>query len=127
MALRRTTSRRRASITSLIDVIFLLLLFFMLASTFSKFSEVEIAAAAPSPTTGETPNILEMEIGTNSLTLNGSRLPYHRWKARIREKQTDKSVLALRVQADVSAQRLTDILVELNTIPDLKIYVLDMP
>ncbi|HBT37159.1 MAG TPA: biopolymer transporter ExbD, partial [Hyphomonas sp.] len=32
MALKRTRPRRRASITSLIDVIFLLLLFFMLAS-----------------------------------------------------------------------------------------------
>lgn len=33
---------RRLSLTSLIDVIFLLLLFFMLSSTFTKFSEVEI-------------------------------------------------------------------------------------
>ena len=32
--------------TSLIDVIFLLLLFFMLSSTFSRFAEVEISAAA---------------------------------------------------------------------------------
>ena len=31
--------------TSLIDVIFLLLLFFMLTSTFSKFAEIELAAA----------------------------------------------------------------------------------
>ena len=30
--------------TSLIDVIFLLLLFFMLSSTFSRFAEVEISA-----------------------------------------------------------------------------------
>jgi biopolymer transport protein ExbD len=32
--------------TSLIDVIFLLLLFFMLSSTFSRFGEVELTAAA---------------------------------------------------------------------------------
>ena len=31
--------------TSLIDVIFLLLLFFMLTSTFTRFSEVELTAA----------------------------------------------------------------------------------
>ena len=46
MSLKRVQQRRRASITSLIDVIFLLLLFFMLASTFSKFSEIDIAVAS---------------------------------------------------------------------------------
>ncbi|MEM8921756.1 MAG: biopolymer transporter ExbD, partial [Pseudomonadota bacterium] len=48
MALRRVRRRGRSSITSLIDVIFLLLLFFMLASTFTRFSEVDIAAASAS-------------------------------------------------------------------------------
>lgn len=37
---------RRLSLTSLIDVIFLLLLFFMLSSTFTKFSEVEITGGS---------------------------------------------------------------------------------
>jgi len=36
---------RRLSLTSLIDVIFLLLLFFMLSSTFTRFAEVEIKTA----------------------------------------------------------------------------------
>ena len=35
--------RRQISVTSLIDVIFLLLLFFMLSSTFSKFADVELS------------------------------------------------------------------------------------
>ena len=43
--LKRQRTRRGASITSLIDVIFLLLLFFMLSSTFSHFSAVELAEA----------------------------------------------------------------------------------
>ena len=33
--------------TSLIDVIFLLLLFFMLSSTFSRFAEVELVVPEP--------------------------------------------------------------------------------
>ncbi|MEM1411966.1 MAG: biopolymer transporter ExbD [Pseudomonadota bacterium] len=45
MGLKRQKPRRRTSITSLIDVIFLLLLFFMLSSTFSRFSEIEISVA----------------------------------------------------------------------------------
>ncbi|WP_157956253.1 ExbD/TolR family protein [Acuticoccus yangtzensis] len=38
--------RRRLPLTPLIDVIFLLLLFFMLSSTFLRFADVEVAAAA---------------------------------------------------------------------------------
>ena len=40
--------RRRLGLTPLIDVIFLLLLFFMLSSTFLRFSEVEVASAGAS-------------------------------------------------------------------------------
>ena len=43
--MRKARRRRRLSMTSLIDVIFLLLLFFMLTSTFTRFSEVELTAA----------------------------------------------------------------------------------
>lgn len=39
-------TRRRLTLTPLIDVIFLLLLFFMLSSTFSRFSQVPVAAPA---------------------------------------------------------------------------------
>ncbi len=42
----RTKRRKRLSMTSLIDVIFLLLLFFMLTSTFSKFGEIEFSTAS---------------------------------------------------------------------------------
>lgn len=38
--------RRQIPLTPLIDVIFLLLLFFMLSSTFLKFAEVDVAAAS---------------------------------------------------------------------------------
>lgn len=39
-------TRRRLGLTPLIDVIFLLLLFFMLSSTFSRFSQVPVVAPA---------------------------------------------------------------------------------
>ena len=37
--------KKRLALTSLIDIIFLLLLFLMLTSTFSKFSEIELGVA----------------------------------------------------------------------------------
>lgn len=51
--------RRRLSMTSLIDVIFLLLLFFMLSSTFARFAEIEISGGVASSTAaGERPDVL---------------------------------------------------------------------
>ena len=44
--MRSTRRRRKLSMTSLIDVIFLLLLFFMLTSTFTRFAELDLAAAS---------------------------------------------------------------------------------
>jgi len=127
MALKRITRRKRASITSLIDVIFLLLLFFMLASTFSKFSELDIAAAAPGGAVSEALDILELEIGTYHLRLDGKVLPAHGWADTVGSRQTDNTVVALRLRKNVSTQRLTDVLTELNRISGLRVYVVDAP
>ena len=127
MALKRITRRKRASITSLIDVIFLLLLFFMLASTFSKFSELDISAAGPGSAASETPDILELRIGAHHLHLNGAVLPAHGWAEAVRAKQTDNTVVALSVDESISTQRMTDVLVELNEISGLQVYVVEAP
>lgn len=39
--------RRRMSMTPLIDVVFLLLVFFMLASTFMKYSQIDVTGSMP--------------------------------------------------------------------------------
>ncbi len=41
------TPRRRMSMTPLIDVVFLLLIFFMLASTFMKYTRIDITGSTP--------------------------------------------------------------------------------
>ncbi|MEL6920006.1 MAG: biopolymer transporter ExbD, partial [Pseudomonadota bacterium] len=58
--------------TSLIDVIFLLLLFFMLTSTFSKFAEVELSAsgAGQDPTAAQVPPVF-LRLGEEVLSVNG--------------------------------------------------------
>lgn len=51
--------RRRLSMTSLIDVIFLLLLFFMLSSTFARFAEIEVSGGvASAAASGDRPDVL---------------------------------------------------------------------
>lgn len=63
--------RRPVSMTSLIDVIFLLLLFFMLSSTFTRFAEVEFSAGRAGATApGEAPDVL-LRLAGESWTVNG--------------------------------------------------------
>lgn len=75
MRLERTAARqRRTSLTPIIDVVFLLLMFFMLASTFSRYAHVDLglagsveAAAEPS----ERRAILLSVRGAGGFAVNG--------------------------------------------------------
>lgn len=63
--------RRPLSLTSLIDIIFLLLLFFMLSSTFTRFAEVEVSGGrAGAAASSEGPDVL-IRIGDDGWTING--------------------------------------------------------
>jgi biopolymer transport protein ExbD len=44
-----TPARRRISLTPLVDVIFLLLMFFMLSSTFARFADLDVARQSATP------------------------------------------------------------------------------
>ena len=108
--LRAIRRRRRLSMTALIDVIFLLLLFFMLSSTFSRFAEVELAAAGTgTPLAASDKPALFLQLGPEWLTLNGT------------SQQLDTLTLPdgpnrllVALKPGVSAQRLTDLLVALR-------------
>ncbi|MEM9205588.1 MAG: biopolymer transporter ExbD [Pseudomonadota bacterium] len=65
--------RKRLSMTPLIDVIFLLLLFFMLSSTFLKFSRIDVSAgtAAQGAAAMPAPEIIIRVGADQSLDLNG--------------------------------------------------------
>jgi biopolymer transport protein ExbD len=64
-------SRRRLSMTSLIDVIFLLLLFFMLSSTFTRFASVELAAPASAGGSGRQTADIIVKPGDEEWRING--------------------------------------------------------
>lgn len=64
----------RLSLTPIIDVVFLLLLFFMLASTFTRFAHVEVAVGGQSSAAAEdrqTPIVLVSVKGEGAYTVNG--------------------------------------------------------
>lgn len=85
--------------TSLIDVIFLLLLFFMLSSTFARFAEIEVSgglASAAAP--GERPDVLLRFDGTewriNGLAIDSDELESE--LSRLAEAGAESAVLLVR-------------------------------
>lgn len=108
--------------TSLIDVIFLLLLFFMLTSTFSKFAEVELAAAASTgPSVSDAPPLF-LQLAPDSIRVNGDTLTMDRLEDGLQTNEPATVIVAMR--DDVDAQRLTDLLVALHAFPKLTLTVL---
>ncbi len=122
---REVRYRRRAlSMTSLIDVIFLLLLFFMLSSTFSKFAEVELAGVGGQGA-GAGDQTLFLQITPDTLRLNTAALDIKALSGRLTEILADsESKLLLSLSGDVTSQRLTDVLVVLRAQPKLTLSIL---
>ncbi len=114
--------------TSLIDVIFLLLLFFMLSSTFSQFSEIQLFAANAGTSGSATPNApLFVRLSEDAVQLNGQEFDLTTLNdgiTALRNSETQTVVIA--PQKDTAtAQRLVDTLVVLAKLPDLNIVVLE--
>ncbi|MCX7567413.1 biopolymer transporter ExbD [Sulfitobacter sp. F26169L] len=110
--------------TSLIDVIFLLLLFFMLTSTFSKFAEVELSAAGAGAGAPGDAKPLFLQLGTDSLRLNGRDVTLDTIAGSALGDAPKGAVLLVSLGEGVDAQRLTDLLVVLRGLPDLRVSVL---
>ncbi|MEJ6404831.1 ExbD/TolR family protein [Yoonia sp. 2307UL14-13] len=118
--------RARLPMTSLIDVIFLLLLFFMLTSTFSRFGEIPItlggtgANAASSDTAP-----LFVRITVNGPSLNGTNVASADLADQISERSDSPPRILVTATSEASAQSLAETLHALRAIPDAQIVVLN--
>ncbi len=113
--------RRRLSLTSLIDVIFLLLLFFMLSSTFTRFGDLPfIAATAGAAGTGAPPAFLR--ISADAITLNVAEITLAGLPAAMTA--LDGGLVLVAPAADVTAQRLVDVLVVAQTVPGISLRLI---
>ncbi len=113
--------RRPVSLTPLIDVIFLLLLFFMLSSTFSTFGEIELSsAAAGSAAPSEVTERAFVQLGAERLVLNGTPMALDDLAA-----QVEAGQVLVSLDADASAQRLTDLLVRFRGRDEVSLVVLE--
>ncbi|MFC4732801.1 biopolymer transporter ExbD [Salipiger abyssi] len=120
--MRKMRRRRKLSMTSLIDVIFLLLLFFMLTSTFTRFAEVELTSGGTgaAPSASERP--LFLQLGPETARLNSADVALEGLAEALAEQRGEASAsearrLLVALQPGVTAQRLTDLLVILRGIP----------
>lgn len=98
--------RRPLALTPLIDVIFLLLLFFMLTSTFSTYGEIELSNARKG--SGTVTSDIErffVQLGAERLTLNGQPTTLEDIAA-----TTETGQVLVSLDADTTAQGLVDFL-----------------
>ncbi len=112
--------------TSLIDVIFLLLLFFMLSSTFTRFGEVDLTTAGNGVVSGEARPVF-LRLGPERVSVNGVEAGLDGLAgalAALSEGAGEMPVIVAMGGA-VTAQRLTDLLVVLRGLPGLRVTVLE--
>ncbi len=111
--------------TPLIDVIFLLLLFFMLTSTFTRFSEIQLSAAGAGAGVASEAPPLFVWLGVEGVSLNGTTLELPALRAAVTDQIEGPTTLLVSADDGVTSQRLVDLLVALGLRSDLAITVLE--
>ncbi len=98
--------RRPLSLTSLIDVIFLLLLFFMLSSTFTRFASVDVAGGRATAGAGERPDVL-IRLEDETWSVNGQPFQPEAATTELeRLKATGAETAVILVRGNVTSQAL---------------------
>ncbi len=125
----RSPRKRRAtlSMTSLIDVIFLLLLFFMLSSTISRFGEVKLSlggAGAQTAAPDSKAQIILLRLTADGISLNGTPIETANARDAIAEQRGNSDAhLVVSVLKEASSETLVQLLYQARAIPDLKVTV----
>lgn len=117
--------RRRVSLTALIDVIFLLLLFFMLSSTFARHGELALdwsGTGNATPTASDTMTRF-LQIRDDALLLDTR--PVTAGDLRQALDAERGGTLLVSVGRDVRAQQFADVLQALNTVQAWNIVIME--
>lgn len=120
--MRLETNHRRGiraiSLTPLIDVVFILLLFFMLASNFQQWHALtlNVPAAAPGSPTGSSQNLVLQLSNDGTLLSNGEAVLPGTLAKRTAHQSTDTSAqkIVIRPVKDVELQVLITVIDELS-------------
>ena len=119
--------RRPITLTPLIDIIFLLLMFFMLSSTFTRFAELPLMNAGGGAVADSAPPLF-LQLTADGLRLNGAALSLEALPAALAEVEptADGARVTLLVTLDeaVTSQDLVDLLAMLRSRTWLAVSVL---
>ena len=108
---QRSFHRRRPSLTPIIDVVFLLLVFFMLASTFNVDKKVNLLSEIISGSSYYDENPRLIEIKSEKLLINGVEADDNVAIKRLEEITQDLSqIIIVQVLAGTSTQRMLDVI-----------------
>ena len=126
--LNTISRRRRPSLTPMIDVVFLLLIFFMLVARFGvdKVIDINLPSALGQNTQYEgAPRLVEIKSG-NIVSLNGSEIPLDQLSNNLSELMPSPNALViLRSSAEANTQDLLDVLLYLKSEKITNVSVLE--
>ncbi len=108
----RLPRRRTIAMTSLIDVIFILLLFFLLTSTFTRYGELSVSTGGTGTGIASTSPIF-LRLEADGLTLNGTPHALDTIAPALEAfapGNGDEAAVLISVADDVTSQRLVDLL-----------------
>ena len=110
--------RRRPSLTPMIDVVFLLLIFFMLVARFGVDKVIDInlpSALGQSSQYEGPPRLVEIKSG-NLVSLNGFDFPLDQLSSKLSELMpSPNALIILRSSAEANTQDLLDVLLYLKS------------
>ena len=106
--LDRQRRRPKLGLTPLIDIVFILLLFFMLSSTFADRRTVDLATPSVSVGTPTTDDVVVVELTTQGIHVNGRYVSQDRLGERLSHvlSRVPGRSLAVRVEVGVSLQAM---------------------
>ena len=120
--------RRRPSLTPMIDVVFLLLIFFMLVARFGvdKVIDINLPSALGHNAQYEgAPRLVEIKSG-NIVLLNGSEIPLDQLSNNLSELMpSSNALIILRSSAEANTQDLLDVLLYLKSEKITNVSVLE--
>ena len=126
--LNTISRRRRPSLTPMIDVVFLLLIFFMLVARFGvdKVIDINLPSALGQNTQYEgAPRLVEIKSG-NIVSLNGSEIPLEELSNNLSELMpSPDALIILRSSAEANTQDLLDVLLYLKSEKITNVSVLE--
>jgi len=124
MKKRMIKRSRKITLTSLIDVIFILLLFFLLTSTFNNYSEIEFMKSHSGKESTEE-DIIFLKVSQEKISLNSKILEMTELKKQLLEKINKKKyIILLSIDEDTKSQRFIKMLYILESIKGINFDII---